>query len=475
MVLVNGMTPLMKKKGKILVVDDDSSVLRSLEFLLEDEFEWVGTLANPNLIPSYLTGYNPDVVLLDMNFSAGMHSGNEGLFWLREIRSRNEDIEVVLFTAYGDIDLAVKAMKEGAMDFVVKPWNNEKLVATLHNALKLHESRHQVKDLSRRTESLSQELNRKSSEIIGDSDAMKKVMATVEKVSATEANVLITGANGTGKELIAREIHRLSGRSGQPLITVDLTSVHESLFESELFGHVKGAFTDAHSDRTGRLETACGGTLFLDEIGNLPYHLQAKLLTVLQNRKVIPVGSNEPRPIDIRLVCATNQDMNHLVAEGLFRGDLFYRINTIHIEVPPLKERGDDVVQLAGYYLDYYRNKYGRPGLVFDPPALERLKGYHWPGNVRELRHAVEKAVILSEGERIGADDFFFHAETKNPAQDEWPLKFEEIEKKAIMRSLGNNRGKLVDAARELGITRQTLYNKLKKYGIDPSVKSNGL
>mgnify|MGYP000373739631 FL=1 len=465
----------MKKKGKILVVDDDSSVLRSLEFLLEDEFEWVGTLANPNLIPNYLTGYNPDVVLLDMNFSAGMHSGNEGLFWLRDIRSRNEDVEVVLFTAYGDINLAVQAMKEGAMDFVVKPWNNEKLVATLHNALKLHESRHQVKDLNRRTESLSQELNRKSSEIIGESDAMKKVMATVGKVAATEANVLITGANGTGKELIAREIHRLSGRSGKPLITVDLTSVHESLFESELFGHVKGAFTDAHHDRTGRLETASGGTLFLDEIGNLPYHLQAKLLTVLQNREVIPVGSNEPRPIDIRLVCATNQDMNQLVAEGLFRGDLFYRINTIHLEVPPLKERGDDVVLLADYYLDYYRNKYGRPGLVFDSQALERLKNYHWPGNVRELRHAVEKAVILSEGERIGAGDFFFHAETKSQAHDEWPLKFEEIEKKAIIRSLANNSGKLVDAARELGITRQTLYNKLRKYGIDPSDKNKGL
>jgi len=463
----------MKKKGKVLVVDDDRSVLRSLEMLLEEEFERVATLSNPNLIPKHLADFKPDVVLLDMNFSAGMHSGNEGIYWLREILKQNEDVVVVLFTAYGDIDLAVKAMKEGAMDFVVKPWNNDKLITTLQAALKLKDSRYQVKDLSRQKHTLSEELNRKRTEILGESEGMRQVMRTVEKVAATDANVLITGANGTGKELIAREIHNLSGRAREPLITVDLTTVNESLFESELFGHVKGAFTDARSDRTGRLETASGGTLFLDEIGNLPYHLQAKMLTVLQKREVTPVGSNEPRNIDVRLICATNKDMDRLIADGLFRDDLYYRINTIHIEVPPLKDRGEDVVLLANYYLQHYRQKYNKADLTFDKEALDKLRDYHWPGNVRELRHAVEKAVILSESERIGPGDFFFHEPEKTGREEEWPLRFEEIEKKAIMRALANNNGKLVGAARELGITRQTLHNKLKKYQIDPSGKTN--
>lgn len=461
----------MKKKGKVLVVDDDRSVLKSLEMLLEEEFERVGTLSNPNLIPKHLADFKPDVVLLDMNFWAGMYSGNEGIFWLREILKKDEDVVVVLFTAYGDINLAVKAMKEGAMDFVVKPWNNDKLITTLHAALKLKDSRYQVKDLSRRRISLSEELNRKKTEIIGESEGMQQVMRMVEKVAATDANVLITGANGTGKELIAREIHNLSGRAQEPLITVDLTAVNESLFESELFGHVKGAFTDAHSDRTGRLETASGGTLFLDEIGNLPYHMQAKMLTVLQKREVTPVGSNEPRPIDVRLISATNQDMDRLIADGLFRDDLFYRINTIHIEVPSLKDRGEDVVLLANYYLHHYRHKYNKVHLIFGEDALDKLRNYQWPGNVRELRHAVEKAVILTEDERIGPDDFFFHEERQGGSREEWPLRFEEIEKKAILRALANNNGKLVDAALELGITRQTLYNKLRKYEMDPSAK----
>lgn len=469
------LTSRMKKKGKVLVVDDDKGVLRSLEMLLEEEFEWVGTLSNPNLIPNHLADYKPDVVLLDMNFSAGMHSGNEGIFWLREILKKDEDVVIVLFTAYGDIDLAVRAMKEGAMDFVVKPWNNDKLITTLQAALKLKESRYQVKDLSRRKDSLSEELNRKKTEIIGESERMRQVMRMVKKVAATDANVLITGANGTGKELIAREIHNLSARAQEPLITVDLTAVNESLFESELFGHVKGAFTDAKTDRTGRLETASGGSLFLDEIGNLPYHMQAKMLTVLQKREVTPVGSNQPRPIDVRLISATNQDMDRLIADGVFRDDLFYRINTIHIEVPSLKDRGEDVVLLANYYLDHYRHKYNKVHLTFGEDALEKLRSYHWPGNVRELRHAVEKAVILTESERIGPADFFFHEERQGGKGEEWPLRFEEIEKKAILRSLANNNGKLVDAARELGITRQTLHNKIKKYEIDPSAKPDAL
>jgi len=462
---------LMEKKGTILVVDDDQGVLRSLELLLDEEFGRVHTLANPNLIPESLSQYKPDAILLDMNFSAGRHSGNEGLYWLREIRKRDGDVMVLLFTAYADIDLAVKAMKEGAMDFVVKPWNNERLITTLRTAVQLRKSRHQVKDLSRQKEGLSAELNKRTFDIIGDSSAMGEVMRVVEKVAPTEANVLISGENGTGKELIAREIHNRSVRSGAPMITVDLTTVNESLFESELFGHVKGAFTDARSDRTGRLEVADGGTLFLDEIGNLPYHMQAKLLTVLQNRQVTPVGSNEPRPIDIRLVSATNKDMNRLIGEGRFRDDLFYRINTIHIEVPPLRDRDEDVVLLARYYLHHYRSKYGKDRLTFTPEALDKLRSYHWPGNVRELRHAVEKAAILTESSTIGPGDFFFHDETSVSDKEQWPRRFEDIEKKAIIRALANNEGKLTTAAEELGLTRQTLYNKLKKYRIDASGK----
>jgi len=453
------------------VVDDDPGVLRSLELLLYEEFDAVQTVANPNLIPENLAQYRPDVILLDMNFSAGRHSGNEGLYWLKEIRKRDGDVMVVMFTGYADIDLAVKAMKEGAMDFVVKPWNNERLIVTLKTAVQLRRSRHQVKDLSRQKESLSAELNKQTFDIIGESPAILEVMRVVEKVAPTDANVLISGENGTGKELIAREIHNRSGRLGAPMITVDLTTVHESLFESELFGHVKGAFTDARSDRTGRLEVANGGTLFLDEIGNLPYHMQAKLLTVLQNRQVTPVGSNEARSIDIRLVCATNKDMNRLVDEGRFRDDLFYRINTIHVEVPPLRERDEDVVLLARYYLNHYCSKYGKEGLTFAPEALDKLRSYHWPGNVRELRHAVEKAVILTEASAIGPGDFFFHHEASAGEKEPWPRRFEDIEKKAIIRALANNGGKLSSAAGELGITRQTLYNKLKKYQIDPTGK----
>jgi len=460
-----------KKRGTILIVDDDQNVLRALEFLLEEQFQGVHTVSNPNLIPEYLEKFKPDALLLDMNFSAGRHSGNEGIYWLREIRKQDEDVVVVMFTAYGDIDLAVKAMKEGAMDFVVKPWNNERLKATLNTAVRLRDSQHQLKDLSRKTESLSAELSKKDFEIIGESEAMGQVLRTVGKVAATGANVLISGENGTGKELIAQELHQRSGRAGQPLISVDLTTVNESLFESELFGHVKGAFTDAKSDRTGRLEIASGGTLFLDEIGNLPFHMQSKLLTVLQNRQVTPVGSNASRSIDVRLICATNKDIPRLIGEGLFREDLFYRINTIHIQVPPLRNRGDDVVLLGEYYLEHYRSKYNRPGLVFEPGALDKLRRYHWPGNVRELKHAVEKAVILTEASMIKEHDFFFHEQQYGARAEDWPLRFEDIEKKAIIRALANNGGRLVYAAHELGVTRQTLYNKLKKYGIDPSGK----
>lgn len=459
----------MKKNSKILVVDDDKSILRSIEMLLEDKFQSVKGISNPNLLPEKLAQYQPDIILLDMNFSAGNNTGNEGIYWLREIKQKSEDTVVILITAYGDIELAVKGMKEGAMDFVVKPWNNEKLIGTLHAAVKYRESQNKIKDLNKQKEHLSRELNKSDFEIIGNSPKMQEVLNVVEKVSKTPANILITGENGTGKELIAKKIHNRSDRCNAPLINVDLTTINPSLFESELFGHKKGAFTDAKTDRTGRFLMAEGGTLFLDEIGNLSMEMQSKILSVIQNRVITPVGSEKSYPVNMRLICATNKNLAEAISKGYFREDLYYRINTIHIEVPPLRERGDDIEQLAKYYLDHYKYKYSCPTLHFADKAVQRLKEYNWPGNVRELRHAIEKSVILSEQDLIDGGLFMFNSETDKSKEAEWPLKFEDIEKKAIIRSLANNEGKLMDAAKELGITRQTLYNKLKKYNIQNS------
>jgi len=455
----------MKISDKIIVADDDKSILRSLEMLLENKCNEIKSISNPNLLPENIAQFQPDIILLDMNFTAGSSTGNEGLYWLREIKSTSEDIVVILITAYGDIELAVKGMKEGAMDFVVKPWNNDKLLSTLHAASKYRESKNTIKNLNKQKANLSEELNRSDFDIIGNSQKMQEVLTVVEKVAKTPANIFITGENGTGKELIARKIHNLSDRYQAPLINVDLTTINPHLFESELFGHKKGAFTDAKEDREGRFHMADGSTLFLDEIGNLSMEMQAKILTVLQNRELTPVGSTESIPIDIRLICATNKDITDQINKGYFREDLYYRINTIHIEIPPLRERGDDIERLAHYYLDHYKAKYNRPKLFLSADALKRLTQYNWPGNVRELRHAIEKAVILAESKKIESDSFFFHAE-KQTKEKEWPLKFEEIEKKAIIRALANNQGVLVDAAKELGITRQTLHNKLKKYNI---------
>jgi len=456
----------MKNTNKILIVDDDKGILRSLEMLLEDKYQAVHSISNPNLIPESIKKFQPDIILLDMNFTAGNNMGNEGLYWLREIKKISENRTVILITAYGDIDLAVKGMKEGAMDFVVKPWNNEKLISTLNAAAKYHESQNTIKDLNKQKEYLSAELNRSDFEIIGKSSKMQEVLKVTEKVAKTPANILITGENGTGKELIAKKIHNSSKRVNAPLINVDLTTINPSLFESELFGHKKGAFTDAKKDRSGRFQLADGGTLFLDEIGNLSMKMQAKILNVLQNRLITPVGAEKPFPVDIRLICATNKNLPEEIEKGYFREDLFYRINTIHIEVPPLRERENDIELLAHYYLKLYKNKYQRPNLYFAENVTNKLNQYHWPGNVRELQHAVEKAVILTESDRIEKDSFFFNSRTNESKEKEWPRKFEEIEKKAILRSIANNEGKLIDAAKELGITRQTLYNKLKKYNI---------
>ena len=453
----------MKSKGKILIADDDKNILKSLSILLDNEFEKVDTLSNPNLIISQYQKDNYDIVLLDMNFSAGLNTGNEGIYWLNEILKIDKNATVIFITAYGDVNLAVKAMKQGATDFIIKPWNNEKLIHTLQSALKIRESQLKIDKLSKDNESLSSEINKPNEEIIGSSAAMKEVFAVIDKVAATDASVLITGENGTGKELITKEIHRRSARKSKLLITIDMGSIPESLFETELFGHTKGAFTDAKEDKTGRFEIANGGTLFLDEIGNLPVSLQSKILTVLQKQEIIPVGANKSIPIDIRLITATNKNPEELIQKGLFREDLFYRINTVQIQLPPLRKRKEDILEIAEYYLRIFATKYEKQRVKFSNQALDTLQQYQWPGNIRELKHTIEKAVILSTNNLLDPDDFMLK---QKPKKQEWPLKFEEIEKKAIVRALENNEGKMTEAARELGLTRQTLYNKIKKYNI---------
>ncbi|NOQ24672.1 MAG: response regulator [Bacteroidales bacterium] len=451
----------MQNKGKLLIVDDDKSILRSLKILLDDEFEIVKTISNPNLILSEYQKGSYDVVLLDMNFSAGLNTGNKGIFWLNEILKTDIHAIIILITAYGDVDLTVKAIKEGATDFVIKPWNNDKLISTLKSALKIRQSQLKIKKLDKEKDTLSAELNKSTEKTIGSSPAMNKIFSFIDKVAGTDANVLILGENGTGKELIAREIHQKSKRSSKPMISVDLGTITETLFESELFGHKKGAFTDAKEDRIGRFEVANEGTLFLDEIGNIPVSLQSKLLTALQKREIIPLGSNTPVPIDIRLISATNKNLDELIQQGLFRDDLYYRINTVQVDLPALRERKEDIIQIAEYYLKIFTLKYEKHLLKFSKNAIDTLQNYNWPGNIRELKHTIEKAVILSSGNTIQADDFMLKKITSN---SDWPLKFEEIEKAAIKRALTNNKGVIVDAAKELGLTRQTLHNKINKY-----------
>jgi len=453
----------MAKQGTILVVDDNKAVLNALEMLLAGVFREVITLRTPNQIEAILESGRVDVVLLDMNFSAGINTGNEGLYWLSRIKEYAAEIPVVLFTAYADIDLAVRAVKEGATDFVVKPWDNAKLVATLLAAYRLHESRREVKQLKAKEEVLKGQLSPERTVVWGESDVMRRVRQLIEKVAVTDANVLITGENGTGKEIVAREIHALSGRKGEVMISVDMGAITETLFESELFGHVKGAFTDAREDRVGKFEAANKGTLFLDEIGNLSYALQSKLLATLQSRKVIRVGSNKPIDVNIRLICATNSDLPRMVKEGTFREDLLYRINTIHVEVPPLRERGNDILLLAEAFLRDYGRKYRKPDLSFSSETRQRLLGYSWPGNVRELQHTVEKAVIMCDRQGLTPEDFLFKSEPSEMA----PLEtLEDMEREMIRKALERHEGNLSAVASRLGITRQTLYNKMKKFNL---------
>ena len=441
----------MKKNGNILIVDDNRSVLTALQLLLKPYFDKVGLLPSPATLPSTLKEEPWNVLLLDMNFTAGINNGNEGLYWLHEVRRLSPALPVVLFTAYADIDLAVRGIKEGATDFIVKPWDNRKLIDTLLAAARpVAPRKTPEKDNGR---------------YWGESPAMQQLHEWTEKVAATDANVLITGENGTGKEVLARELHRLSRRNALPMVTVDMGAVTETLFESELFGHVKGAFTDARADRPGKFEAADHGTLFLDEIGNLPWHLQAKLLTVLQRRTVIRVGSNTPIPVDIRLICATNRDLPRMVQRGEFREDLLYRINTIHLEIPPLRERPQDILPLAQRFIGRFARQYGKPASTLTDTAGQKLLRHPWKGNIRELEHAIEKAVIISDSAALPAEAFQLARDT-TPVPDSPASTLEEMERRMILQTLDQCNGNLSAVAAQLGITRQTLYNKMKKYNL---------
>jgi DNA-binding NtrC family response regulator len=440
-------------KGSILIIDDDPDILGALSVLLEDEFARVQTESNTNRIPALVSSGNFDAILLDMNFSAGINSGNEGLFWLSKIREANPHASVILMTAYGNISLAVEGIKRGAKDFILKPWDNEKLIATLRATLT-------------QSKPSEQKLDRNTSVFIkGQSRVMEMLHEQMKKVAATDASVLLLGENGTGKEVVARELHRLSARAGEIFLSVDMSTLTPTLFESEMFGHKKGAFTDARADRQGRFESAQCGTLFLDEIGNLPLPQQMKLLTVLQNREVTPLGSNESLPVDVRLISATNAPLPLLSQQGLFRQDLLFRINTVTLTIPPLRERENDTLILASHFLDRYRTQYKRGKVEFNDGAKQSLLSYSWPGNVRELQHTIEKAVILSEGEWITSGDLNLSISAK-PVSTTSLKTLEEMEKDALELALVNHGGNIVQAAKTLGITRQTLYNKMKKYGL---------
>jgi two-component system response regulator HydG len=455
------------KTGKILIVDDDEDVLFSARLLLKQHYSIVQIEKNPAQIPSILKNEHYDLVLLDMNFSGNATSGGEGFNWLKKILEIDPTSVVILITAFGTIEMAVKAIKEGATDFVLKPWQNEKLLATISSAMKLSKSQQKIDNLLSRQKQLSRDIDQQFHNIIGISDEMQKVFATIQKVATTDANILIIGENGTGKELVARAIHRQSNRADEIFLNVDMGALSESLFESELFGYVKGAFTDAKEDKAGRFEIASGGTLFLDEIGNLSFNLQMKLLSVLQNRTVTRLGSNIPKPIDIRLVCATNLPLEELISEKRFRQDLLYRINTVEINLPPLRKRIEDIPLLVEHFLKIYCKKYSKPEKGITPAALKRLEKYHWPGNVRELQHAVERVIIMNDAEKLQPEDFYFSVQ--DVKEDNLKLNnfdLEEAEKLLIIKAVSKNNGNLTKAAKELGLTRASLYRRLEKYGL---------
>ncbi len=452
--------------AKILIVDDDRDILETARMFLKQEFSNVQIENNPQNLPQLTRAGDYDVILLDMNFRKGVNDGEEGFYWLDQILRSDPNAVVILITAYGEVDLAVKAMKNGAVDFVLKPWKNQKLLATLMSALQLRRSRVEVEKLKGAQGKLSEDIDQPYVDFIGDSPAIMRVHEMIDRVAATSADVLILGENGTGKELVARAIHRKSDRKDQVFISVDLGAITESLFESELFGHVKGAFTDAKQDKPGRFEIASDGTIFLDEIGNLSLALQSKLLTVLQHRKIQRVGSNRDIPVNFRLICATNMPLHELVYEKKFRQDLLYRINTVEIRVPSLRERPEDIPLLLDYFVRRYSQKYKRPDMRVDKGVLGRLKKYHWPGNIRELQHAVERAVILNEGKVIQSPELLISNMQHAPKKDNTPLTLDEMEKQFILQTLGEHEGNVTSTAKTLGMTRTALYRRMKKHGL---------
>lgn len=455
------------KVGKILAIDDNEDILFALKLLLKNHFETITTLNNPDQIPESMKKEDFDVILLDMNFTKDAISGQEGFTWLDKILQIDKDAVVVFITAYGDAEKAVRAIKAGATDFVLKPWQNEKLLATISSSIKLRRSRSETDNLRHKQKELIAVMDKPFADFIGNSPEMQKVFATIQKVAATDANVLILGENGTGKELVARALHRNSTRKDEVFISVDLGSISESLFESELFGHEKGAFTDAFKEKTGRFEVASGGTLFLDEIGNLSMTLQTKLLTVLERREVIRVGAIRSKPIDVRLICATNTNILQLVSENAFRQDLLYRINTVEIHLPPLRERTGDVPLLANHYTKLYSKKYKKNIKGISTSAIKKLSQYTWPGNVRELQHAIERAIIMSDTNILETEDFILTSQTDKVSDFELAtFNLDEVEKQIIIKVLKKSQGNISHAAQELGITRTSLYRRMEKYAL---------
>jgi two-component system, NtrC family, response regulator HydG len=453
-----------KTAGNILLVDDDEFVLLSIRLLLEPHFTSVKTVNNPERIMSLFDREEFDVVVLDMNFRYGDTTGNQGRFWLKKILDISPETQVILITAYADIQVAVDSIKEGALDFIVKPWQNEKLLSTVMSANLFSREKRKVNHLRSQPKMLSP--GRRGETLIGQSEAIGRIRKTIDKIAPTDAAVLITGQNGTGKEVIAREIHKRSARANATFMTVDVGSLSESLFESELFGHKKGAFTDAREDRVGRFEAASGGTLLLDEIGNLALSLQAKLLTVLQNKKIVRLGSNEPVDVDVRVICATNSNLSEMVKNGKFREDLLYRINTVEIPVPSLQERPEDIPLLLSHFLKTFSERYQKPYLTLSADVIRHLQKYRWPGNIRELQHAVERAVIMSESDVLRPEDF---GALQNQVTGEFTfdhLNLEKLEAWAIRKAISKHGGNITHAAEELGLSRGALYRRMETYGI---------
>ncbi len=460
---------MSKTQATLLIIDDDEDVLLSAKLLLKKHYTTVITKSSPKEINQLISTKNIDVIVLDMNYRIGFNDGKEGIYWLKHILNINESMIVILMTAYGEVELAVNAIKNGAFDFILKPWSNEKFLATIHAGLELSISNHKISILEHTNEALLKNSDQKFGPVIGNSEAMQDVMNTIDKVSATDASILILGENGTGKQHLAREIHKRSDRPKGPFIHVDLGSLSENLFESELFGHKKGSFTDAHEDKPGRFEMAENGTIFLDEIGNLPYNLQSKLLTVLQDKKVSRLGESIERPFNARLLFATNAPLNQWVADGKFRQDLLFRINTVEIEIPSLRQRPEDVLDFVNYYLNVFKDKYHKSHLKITNEAIEVLKSHNWPGNVREIQHTIERGVIMSDGHEINASDFNLSTipvSSANSAMEFDNLNLMDIEKILVKKALDKYEGNISKAAKDLGLTRAALYRRLEKFNL---------